>query len=69
MVVGVERFKEYFKDYQNSYILIGGVAASMVMDELGETFRPTKDLDIVLVVEALDRAFVSQFYRSASPCG
>ncbi|WP_053147735.1 hypothetical protein [Pseudomonas sp. P97.38] len=62
MVVGVERFKEYFKDYQDSYILIGGVAAWMVMDELGETFRPTKDLDIVLVVEALDRAFVSQFW-------
>lgn len=63
MVVGVDRFREYFKDFQGSYVLIGGVAASIAMEELGEEFRPTKDLDVVLVVEALDRAFVRQFWR------
>lgn len=47
MVVGVDRFREYFKDFQESYVLIGGVAASMTMEELGEEFRPTKDLDVV----------------------
>ncbi|MET3456327.1 hypothetical protein [Pseudomonas kilonensis] len=63
MVVGVDRFREYFKDFQGSYVLIGGVAASIAMEELGEAFRLTKDLDIVLVVEALDRAFVGQFWK------
>lgn len=63
MVVGVDRFREYFKDFQGSYVLIGGVAASIAMEELGEEFRPTKDLDVVLVVEALDRAFVGQFWN------
>ena len=63
MVVGVDRFREYFKDFQGSYVLIGGVAASIAMEELGEEFRPTKDLDIVLVVEALDREFVGQFWK------
>lgn len=63
MVVGVDRFREYFRDFQGSYVLIGGVAASIAMEELGEEFRLTKDLDIVLVVEALDRAFVGQFWK------
>ncbi|AOS39392.1 hypothetical protein ACNT2N_09615 [Pseudomonas thivervalensis] len=63
MVVGVDRFREYFRDFQDSYVLIGGVAASIAMEELGAEFRLTKDLDIVLVVEALDRAFVGQFWK------
>lgn len=63
MVVGVDRFREYFRDFQDCYVLIGGVAASIAMEELGEEFRLTKDLDIVLVVEALDREFVGQFWK------
>jgi uncharacterized small protein (DUF1192 family) len=63
MVVGIERFREYFKDYQGSYVLIGGVAASIIMELLDEPFRATKDLDVVLVVEALNREFVGQFWR------
>lgn len=63
MVVGIERFREYFKDYQGSYVLIGGVAASITMELLDEPFRLTKDLDVVLVVEALNREFVGQFWK------
>lgn len=62
MVVGIERFREYFKDYQDSYVLIGGVAAAMAMARLDEPFRATKDLDVVLVVEALNVEFVAQFW-------
>lgn len=63
MVVGIDRFREYFKDYQGSYILIGGVAASITMELLDEPFRATKDLDVVLVVEALNREYVGQFWK------
>jgi hypothetical protein len=63
VVVGIDRFREYFKDYQGSYVLIGGVAASITMDLLDEAFRTTKDLDIVLVVEALNLQFVDQFWK------
>ncbi|VVM42379.1 hypothetical protein PS862_00505 [Pseudomonas fluorescens] len=63
MVVGIDRFREYFKDYQDSYVLIGGVAASITMELLDEPFRATKDLDVVLVVEALNREYVGQFWK------
>lgn len=50
---GLEHFKTWFADYQDKYILIGGTAASLVMEDVGLQFRATKDLDLVLTVELL----------------
>lgn len=33
------------------------------MDELGTPFRATKDLDIVLIIEALDTSFGEMFWK------
>ena len=63
MVYGLKKFKEYFKDYTNQYIFIGGTACDILMDELGETFRATKDLDIVLIIETLDASFGDTFWK------
>ncbi|HEX3675870.1 MAG TPA: hypothetical protein VHU79_00535, partial [Sphingomicrobium sp.] len=37
-------------------MLIGGGACELLMGDVGVAFRATKDLDIVLIVEALDPA-------------
>jgi hypothetical protein len=63
MVRGLDRFKAHFEGYSDCYILIGGAACSLAMDEVGEEFRATKDLDIVLCVEVLDVAFVMAFWE------
>jgi hypothetical protein len=63
MVKGLDWFRDHFKDFQNSYTLIGGVACYLALDEVGLDFRATKDLDIVLCAEALDDAFVEQFWQ------
>ncbi len=44
-------------------LLIGGTACMLVMEEAGIPFRATKDLDIVLYVEALNKEFVSAFWK------
>ncbi|MBV8036369.1 hypothetical protein [Roseateles sp.] len=44
-------------------MLIGGTAASMAMEEAGLPFRATKDLDIVLHVEALTPEFGEAFWK------
>jgi predicted nucleotidyltransferase len=54
MVHGLEKFKEYFGDLTKQYVFIGGAACDILMDELGAPFRATKDLDMVLIIEALD---------------
>ncbi|NOQ80516.1 MAG: hypothetical protein GQ546_14090 [Gammaproteobacteria bacterium] len=62
MIRGLDYFREYFKEFQDSYVLIGGVACYLSLDEAGLDFRATKDLDIVLCAEAMDVAFVSKFW-------
>lgn len=59
---GLDIFGKHFTDFRDQYVLIGGVASSLTMDEAGQAFRATKDLDIVLVIEALNPEFVSSFW-------
>ncbi|QXH53222.1 hypothetical protein KSS94_08940 [Pseudomonas fakonensis] len=61
-VKGLDVFGQHFCDFRDRYVLIGGVASALVMDDAGERFRATKDLDIVLVIEALDAGFVTHFW-------
>ena len=63
MVRGLAIFQEWFKDFENQYVLIGGTAASITMTEAGLPFRGTKDLDIVLHVEVLTSAFGQKFWE------
>lgn len=63
MVKGLDVFREHFKDFQESYVLIGGVACYLTMEEAGLDFRATKDSDIVLCAEALDSAFIAHFWE------
>jgi hypothetical protein len=62
MVKGLEAFKEFFRDFQNQYVLIGGAACDIVFNEADLPFRATKDLDIVLIIEALTPEFGRRFW-------
>lgn len=63
MIKGLSKFREHFSDYKDNYVLIGGSACSILMDEAGLPFRATKDLDIVLCLEALTVEFVNAFWE------
>lgn len=63
MVKGLNIFRDHFKGFPDSYLLIGGVACYLVMEEAGLDFRATKDLDIVLCAEALDANFIAHFWE------
>jgi hypothetical protein len=63
MVRGLDIFKKYFEAYPDNYVIIGGTACDLIIDEAGFVARATKDIDIILVVEALNAGFVKQFWR------
>lgn len=63
MVRGINIFKKYFAEYPDNYVIIGGTACDLIIDEAGFTPRATKDIDIILVVEALSPEFVKQFWQ------
>lgn len=54
MVTGIESFKEWFKGNESQYAIIGGTACDILMTEEGLDFRATKDIDLVLIIEAVD---------------
>jgi len=62
MVRGIDPFRAHFKEFNDRYVLIGGTACFLALDEAGLDFRATKDLDIVLCVEALDAEFAKAFW-------
>jgi hypothetical protein len=60
---GLEVFRQYFADFADQYVLIGGTASFLSMDAAGLDARLTKDLDIVLLAEALTPEFGRAFWR------
>ena len=69
MVLGIERFKEWFQGYEDHYAIIGGTACDLLMAEEGLDFRGTKDIDLVLIVEAISPEFGRRFWEFVRSAG
>ena len=52
MVRGIDTFREYFKDFEANYVIIGGTACEIHEENYAQFPRATKDIDIILIVEA-----------------
>ena len=64
MIHGLDKFREYFQDFKDNYVIIGGLASYLLLDDAGfDMARATKDIDLVLSVEALTDTFISQFWK------
>lgn len=60
MVIGLDKFLEYFSGHEDKYAVIGGTACDLLFNAAGLSFRATKDIDIVLCVEIVDKEFGEQ---------
>ena len=63
MVRGIQVFRQYFEAFPGNYIVIGGTACDIIISDATLTPRATKDIDIVLVVEAMSDDFGSRFWE------
>jgi hypothetical protein len=63
VVKGLHVFRDFFAPYNNQYIVIGATACTVAMEANEIDYRITKDIDIVLVVEALTAEFVKAFWK------
>ena len=61
MVKGLDTFRKYFEGHEEQYVLIGGAACDILFESNEINFRATRDLDIVLIVEALTQEFGELF--------
>ena len=62
MVKGFDSFKTWFHGFEEQYTIIGGTACDILMADEGLNFRATKDIDLVLIVEALTAEFGRRFW-------
>ncbi|HEX6956798.1 MAG TPA: hypothetical protein VF194_02345 [Ferrovibrio sp.] len=58
---GIGKIREFFAEHSGKYVVIGGAACHMIFSELGADFRPTKDVDMVLIVDTVERGFAQAF--------
>ena len=69
MVPGIESFKKWFKGNEEQYAIIGGTACDILMAAEGLDFRATKDVDLVLIIEAVDENFGRKFWEYVKQAG
>ena len=63
MVRGLETFRAFFKNFAGNYVIIGGTACSELLESKDLKPRATKDIDIILIIEALSDGFVRRFWE------
>lgn len=62
MVVGMDIFRRHFAGYEDSFFIIGGAACDEWFTWYEAHFRATRDIDMVLVMEARRLDFVPRFW-------
>lgn len=69
MISGINAFREWFRGMEEQYVIIGGTACDLLMEEESLTFRATKDIDMVLIVEAITPEFGKIFWEYVREAG
>lgn len=63
IVNGIEAFRDAMANHDGEYVLIGGGACSILFDAAGDSFRMTKDLDIIVLTDVRGGSgFASDFW-------
>lgn len=64
-ITGLDLFAKSFEKFKDQYVLIGGSACYLNLDNAGIDFRATKDLDIVLIinVRSIDNDFLDAIWK------
>ena len=62
MVEGIEIFKKSMSAFADNYVIIGGTACEIHLEGTPMTARPTRDIDMIVVVEKLTPEFVNAIW-------
>ncbi len=68
MIQGIDKFKEYFKEDMDNYVIIGGLATALIAQDLGFLARATKDIDLV-VISKDNEEFIKKLLRFIKEAG
>jgi hypothetical protein len=63
MVKGLEKFKEHFSGFEDNYVIIGGTACDVTLQNTDMRPRATDDIDMILVIEKMTPEFGQRFWE------
>lgn len=63
MVIGLDKFREYFAGEEDKYIIIGGTACDVNLRDTNTEPRDTVDIDIILIFENMTADFGRKFWK------
>lgn len=68
-MVGLDKFKEAFADFTDNYVIIGGAACEIVLQDTAMEPRATHDIDMIVIVENMSPAFGERFWQFVKEAG
>lgn len=63
MVKGLEKFKEHFAGFEDNYVIIGGTACDVTLQNTDMRPHATDDIDMILVIEKMTAEFGQRFWE------
>lgn len=63
MVVGLDKFKEFFKEFNDKFVVIGGAACDVILEDSEIEPRATDDIDMILIVDKMTPEFGRRFWQ------
>ena len=63
MVVGLDKFKEFFREFNDKFVVIGGAACDVILEDGEIEPRATDDIDMILIVDKMTPEFGRRFWQ------
>lgn len=60
---GIDKIRQYLGNYKGSYVIIGGTACNLNLEESNIHGRATKDVDMIVVCETLTTEYLHSFWE------
>jgi hypothetical protein len=62
-MIGIDKIKQYLGSFKSNYVVIGGTACNLNLADANLQGRATKDIDMIVVCEAITPEYVRSFWQ------
>ena len=59
---GIDKIRQYLGEYKGNYVIIGGTACNLNLEDANIQGRATKDIDMIVVCEAITPEYLRSFW-------
>jgi hypothetical protein len=60
---GLDKFKEYMSGFRSHYVVIGGMATVLTLEDRGLPARATKDVDMMIICQPESKFYMKRFWE------